>query len=166
MFWRFLLCRSFATHTYPVQDSNAVSNSNEFSAGEHSRLPYTQVKSATAKPLRKQITMITIQQIESIHTRSLHISVYSCVALSLGLLWWRAGKCKSQRTLITDYWMRGRGLEREHTPEFLLHSATCGLSKSTTISCCIKHCSPLKVNRRFGGTYRLHLQGRISRARY
>jgi hypothetical protein len=27
-------------------------------------------------------------------------------------------------------------------------------------------CSPLKVNRRFGGTYRLHLQGRISQARY
>jgi hypothetical protein len=27
-------------------------------------------------------------------------------------------------------------------------------------------CSPLKVNRRFGGTYRLLLQGRISRARY
>jgi hypothetical protein len=28
-------------------------------------------------------------------------------------------------------------------------------------------CSPLKVNRRFGGTYRLHLQSRIiSRARY
>jgi hypothetical protein len=26
-------------------------------------------------------------------------------------------------------------------------------------------CSPLKVIRRFGGTYRLHLQGRISRAR-
>jgi hypothetical protein len=30
----------------------------------------------------------------------------------------------------------------------------------------ITPCSPLKVNRRFGGTYRLHLQGRrISRAR-
>jgi hypothetical protein len=27
-------------------------------------------------------------------------------------------------------------------------------------------CSPLKVNRRFGVTYRLHLQGRISRERY
>jgi hypothetical protein len=27
-------------------------------------------------------------------------------------------------------------------------------------------CSPLKVNRRFGGTYRLYLQGRINRARY
>jgi hypothetical protein len=26
-------------------------------------------------------------------------------------------------------------------------------------------CSPLSVNRRFGGTYRLHLQGRISSAR-
>jgi hypothetical protein len=30
----------------------------------------------------------------------------------------------------------------------------------------ITPCSPLKVNGRFGGTYRLHLQGRISRARY
>jgi hypothetical protein len=30
----------------------------------------------------------------------------------------------------------------------------------------ITPCSPLKVNRRFGGAYRLHLQGRISRARY
>jgi hypothetical protein len=31
----------------------------------------------------------------------------------------------------------------------------------------ITPCSPLKVNRRFGGTYLLHLQGpRISRARY
>jgi hypothetical protein len=30
----------------------------------------------------------------------------------------------------------------------------------------ITSCSPLKVNRRFGGTYRLDLQGRISRARY
>jgi hypothetical protein len=30
----------------------------------------------------------------------------------------------------------------------------------------IKPCSPLKFNRRFGGTYRLHLQGqKISRAR-
>jgi hypothetical protein len=27
-------------------------------------------------------------------------------------------------------------------------------------------CSPLKANRRFGGTYQLQLQGRISRARY
>jgi hypothetical protein len=27
-------------------------------------------------------------------------------------------------------------------------------------------CSLLEVNRRFGGTYRLHLQGRISRANY
>jgi hypothetical protein len=27
-------------------------------------------------------------------------------------------------------------------------------------------CSPLKVNGRFGGTYRLHLQGRLSRATY
>jgi hypothetical protein len=26
-------------------------------------------------------------------------------------------------------------------------------------------CSPLKVNRRFGGTYHLHLEGRISRER-
>jgi hypothetical protein len=30
----------------------------------------------------------------------------------------------------------------------------------------ITPCSLVKVNRRFGGTYRLHLQGRISRARY
>jgi hypothetical protein len=30
----------------------------------------------------------------------------------------------------------------------------------------ITPCSPLKVNRRFGGTYRLHLLGRIRRARY
>jgi cellulose synthase/poly-beta-1,6-N-acetylglucosamine synthase-like glycosyltransferase len=30
----------------------------------------------------------------------------------------------------------------------------------------ITPCSPLKVNRRFGGTYRLHLQDQISRARY
>jgi hypothetical protein len=36
----------------------------------------------------------------------------------------------------------------------------------STIFCDITPCSPLKVNRRFGGTYRLHLQGkRISRAR-
>jgi hypothetical protein len=35
-----------------------------------------------------------------------------------------------------------------------------------TIFMDITPCSPLKVNRRFGGTYRLHLQGRrISRAR-
>jgi hypothetical protein len=30
----------------------------------------------------------------------------------------------------------------------------------------ITPCSPLKVNRRFGETYRLHLQGKINRARY
>jgi hypothetical protein len=30
----------------------------------------------------------------------------------------------------------------------------------------ITPCSPLKVNRRFGGTFRLNLQGRISRAKY
>jgi hypothetical protein len=30
----------------------------------------------------------------------------------------------------------------------------------------ITTCTPLKVNRHFGETYRLHLQGRISRARY
>jgi hypothetical protein len=30
----------------------------------------------------------------------------------------------------------------------------------------IVQCSPLKANRRFGGTYSLHLQGRISRERY
>jgi hypothetical protein len=30
----------------------------------------------------------------------------------------------------------------------------------------ITPCSPVKVNRRFGGTYRVHLQGWISRARY
>jgi hypothetical protein len=38
-------------------------------------------------------------------------------------------------------------------------------SKSTTF-CDITPCSPLKVNRRFGGTYRVHLHGRISGARY
>jgi hypothetical protein len=37
--------------------------------------------------------------------------------------------------------------------------------KSTTF-CDITPCSPLKVNIRFGGTYRLHLQGQTSRARY
>jgi hypothetical protein len=37
--------------------------------------------------------------------------------------------------------------------------------KSTIIWYITLH-GPLKVNRRFGGTYRLHLQGRISRARY
>jgi hypothetical protein len=36
----------------------------------------------------------------------------------------------------------------------------------STIFCDTAPCSPLKVNRGFGGTYRLHLQGRISRARY
>jgi hypothetical protein len=35
----------------------------------------------------------------------------------------------------------------------------------STIFWDITLCSPLKVNRRFGGIYRLHLQGRISRAR-
>jgi hypothetical protein len=30
----------------------------------------------------------------------------------------------------------------------------------------ITPCNLLEVNRRFGGTYRLHLQNRISRARY
>jgi hypothetical protein len=36
----------------------------------------------------------------------------------------------------------------------------------STIFCDITPCSPLKVNRRFGGTYRLNLQGRrMSRAR-
>jgi hypothetical protein len=36
----------------------------------------------------------------------------------------------------------------------------------STIFSEITPCSPLKVNRRFGGTYRLHLQGRkISQAR-
>jgi hypothetical protein len=36
----------------------------------------------------------------------------------------------------------------------------------STIFWYITLCSPLKVNRRFGGTYRLHHQGRIRRARY
>jgi hypothetical protein len=36
----------------------------------------------------------------------------------------------------------------------------------STIFWDIKQCNPLKVNRRFWGTYRLQLQGRISRARY
>jgi uncharacterized membrane protein YhaH (DUF805 family) len=36
----------------------------------------------------------------------------------------------------------------------------------STVFWVIMPCSPLKVNRRFGGTYRLHFQGRISRARY
>jgi hypothetical protein len=41
-----------------------------------------------------------------------------------------------------------------------------GLAKTVPSSWGITLCSPLKVNRRFGGTYRLHLQGRrISRAR-
>jgi hypothetical protein len=42
---------------------------------------------------------------------------------------------------------------------------TAAVMKST-IFCDITPCSPLKVNRCFGGTYRLHLQGRISRAWY
>jgi hypothetical protein len=38
--------------------------------------------------------------------------------------------------------------------------------KTCTIIWDVTPCSPLNVNRRFGGTYRLHLQGRrISRAR-
>jgi hypothetical protein len=32
--------------------------------------------------------------------------------------------------------------------------------KKSTIFCDIMQYSPLSVNRRFGGTYRLHLQGR------
>jgi hypothetical protein len=36
----------------------------------------------------------------------------------------------------------------------------------STIFWDIASCSPLKVNRRFGRTYRLHLHGRICRARY
>jgi hypothetical protein len=36
----------------------------------------------------------------------------------------------------------------------------------STIFCDITPCSPLKVNGRFGGMYRIHLQGRINRARY
>jgi hypothetical protein len=36
----------------------------------------------------------------------------------------------------------------------------------STIFWDITQCSPLNVNRRFGGAYCLHLQGRISRARY
>jgi hypothetical protein len=35
-----------------------------------------------------------------------------------------------------------------------------------TLFCHITLCSPFWVNRRFGGTYRLHLQDTISRARY
>jgi hypothetical protein len=38
--------------------------------------------------------------------------------------------------------------------------------KKSTISWEIKPCSPLKVNQRFGGTYHLHLHGRVSRVRY
>jgi hypothetical protein len=39
-------------------------------------------------------------------------------------------------------------------------------NSKNTIFWAVTPCSPLKVNRRFGGTYRLHLQGwRISRAR-
>jgi hypothetical protein len=40
------------------------------------------------------------------------------------------------------------------------------LTLQITIFWDITPCSPLKVNRRFGGTYRIHLQGRISRATY
>jgi hypothetical protein len=36
----------------------------------------------------------------------------------------------------------------------------------STIFWDITPCSLLKVNRRFGGTYRIHLKGRISRGRY
>jgi hypothetical protein len=32
----------------------------------------------------------------------------------------------------------------------------------STILCDITPCSPLKVNRRFGGTYRLHIQGMLA----
>jgi hypothetical protein len=40
------------------------------------------------------------------------------------------------------------------------------LKKMSTIFWDITPCSPLKVNRRFGGTYRLHIRGRIlSRAK-
>jgi hypothetical protein len=38
LFWRFLLCLPFVTHWFPVQDSHAVCNSNEFRVREHSRL--------------------------------------------------------------------------------------------------------------------------------
>jgi hypothetical protein len=49
--------------------------------------------------------------------------------------------------------------------QFLDHMASNNMSKSTIFSD-ITPCSPLKVNRRFGGTYCLRLQGRrLSRAR-
>jgi hypothetical protein len=38
-------------------------------------------------------------------------------------------------------------------------------SLKNTIFCDITPCSPLSVNRRFGGTYRLHLQGRKNKLR-
>jgi hypothetical protein len=41
------------------------------------------------------------------------------------------------------------------------------MNSLTSIFWDIKSCSPLKVNRRFGGTYQLHLQGRkINPGRY
>jgi hypothetical protein len=40
------------------------------------------------------------------------------------------------------------------------------LMKSTTVFWDIMLCSPLKVNRHFGRTYCLHLQGRINLAKY
>jgi hypothetical protein len=40
------------------------------------------------------------------------------------------------------------------------------MSSRSTIFWDITPCSPLKANRRFGGTYSLHLQARMSRARF
>jgi hypothetical protein len=45
---------------------------------------------------------------------------------------------------------------------FVLDKIVTAVVMKSSIFWDITSCSPVKVNRRFGGTYRLHLQGRIS----
>jgi hypothetical protein len=54
----------------------------------------------------------------------------------------------------------------EESQSYVRFEVLTAVVMKSIIFCDITPCSPLKVNRRFGGTYRLHLQGRkISRAR-
>jgi hypothetical protein len=92
--------------------------------------------------LQRQPILTSVKQLSCTEYR-LHVSAYN--------------KCHRQ----TLTWNRKNILIPDFNDRILLKGVGCEVLTAVVIFWDITPCSPLKVNRRFGGTCRLHLQGRI-----
>jgi hypothetical protein len=107
---------------------------------------------------RKHVVMIYVKSVLLTHRFS-----YRCGAFLMVMI-----KIRLVAPTLCDYvrhWLH-RKISSEQLHVNVGSVVLKAVFMKSTIFWDITPCSPLEVNRRFGGTYSRHLQGRISRARY